>query len=54
VPGPVGRVVWLSCVEEMGQHQVAAALGISRRTVVSRLATFRARARQVMEGYTPR
>ncbi|MEO5768156.1 MAG: RNA polymerase sigma factor [Polyangia bacterium] len=50
----VGRVAWLSFVQEMGQHQVAVTLGISRRTVVNRLAAFRARARQAMEGYAPR
>ncbi|MEP6652732.1 MAG: RNA polymerase sigma factor [Myxococcales bacterium] len=54
VPRQVVRVAWLSFVQEMGQHQVAVTLGISRRTVVNRLATFRAHARQAMVGYTPR
>jgi len=48
VPEQVQRVAWLSYVDELHQHQVAAVLGISRRTVVNRLAVFRTRMRRAM------
>ena len=48
VPEKVQRVAWLLYVAELRQHQVAQVLGISRRTVVNRLATFRTRVRQAM------
>lgn len=48
VPDKVRRVAWLRYVDEMHQHQVAQQLGISRRTVVNRLAAFRAGARRAL------
>jgi RNA polymerase sigma-70 factor (ECF subfamily) len=46
VPDRVRSVAWLSYVDDMDQHQVAETLGISRRTVVNRLAEFREHARR--------
>ena len=48
VPDKIRRVAWLRYVDEMHQHQVAQHLGISRRTVVNRLAAFRAGARRAL------
>jgi RNA polymerase sigma-70 factor (ECF subfamily) len=52
VPDKVRRVAWLRYVDEMHQHQVAEHLGISRRTVVNRLAAFRVGARRALVGLT--
>jgi len=41
VPDQARRVAWLLYVDELDQHEVADVLGVSRRTVVNRLATFR-------------
>lgn len=49
MPVHVRGVAWLKYVEEMEQQQVARTLGISRRTVVARLAVFRASAQRAME-----
>jgi RNA polymerase sigma-70 factor (ECF subfamily) len=48
VPEQVQRVAWLLYVDELHQHQVAEVLGISRRTVVNRLAVFRTRMRRAL------
>jgi RNA polymerase sigma-70 factor (ECF subfamily) len=48
LPDEVRRVAWLLYVDDMRQHQVAKALGISRRTVVNRLAAFRSGVRRAM------
>jgi RNA polymerase sigma-70 factor (ECF subfamily) len=48
LPDEVRRVAWLSYVDDMRQHQVAKALGISRRTVVNRLAAFRSGVQRAM------
>jgi RNA polymerase sigma-70 factor, ECF subfamily len=48
MPPGVRRVAWLVYVEEMKQEYVARALGISRRTVITRLAAFRASGQQSM------
>jgi RNA polymerase sigma-70 factor (ECF subfamily) len=49
IPEDVGVVGWLNHVHELDQHDIAERLNISRRTVVSRLATFNARARRVLQ-----
>ncbi|HEY3493890.1 MAG TPA: sigma-70 family RNA polymerase sigma factor [Polyangiaceae bacterium] len=48
VPEDVGLVGWLNHVDELDQRDIAARLNISRRTVVTRLSTFNARARRVL------
>lgn len=48
VPESVRRVAWLTYVDELRQAEVAKRLGISRRTVVNRLAAFRFGVRQAM------
>jgi RNA polymerase sigma-70 factor (ECF subfamily) len=48
LPDKVRRVAWLMYVDEMRQEQVAQTLGISRRTVVNRLAAFRAGVRRAL------
>lgn len=48
LPDKVRRVAWLRYVDEMHQDQVAETLGISRRTVVNRLAAFRAGVRRAL------
>lgn len=48
LPDKVRRVAWLMYVDEMRQEQVAQVLGISRRTVVNRLAAFRAGVRRAL------
>jgi RNA polymerase sigma-70 factor, ECF subfamily len=48
VPEHMQRVAWLLYVDELHQHQVAKVLGISRRTVVNRLAAFRSRVRRAI------
>lgn len=45
VPDASRGVAWLVYIDELQQHQVAEELGISRRTVVNRLAVVRARLR---------
>lgn len=48
VPDRTRSVAWLVYIEEMQQHQVARELGISRRTVVNRLAAARAGLRSAL------
>jgi len=48
VPEQIQRVAWLLYVDELQQHQVAEVLGISRRTVVNRIAAFRIRVRRAL------
>jgi RNA polymerase sigma factor (sigma-70 family) len=50
VPDASRAVAWLTYIEELQQHQVAEELGISRRTVVNRLAAIRTRLRSVASG----
>jgi RNA polymerase sigma-70 factor (ECF subfamily) len=49
VPEKQRAVAWLYHVDGMEQQEVADVLGISRRTVVSRLSGFEARARRQLE-----
>ena len=49
VPEKLRTVAWLYHVDGLEQAEVADILGISRRTVVSRLAEFQERGRQVLE-----
>jgi RNA polymerase sigma-70 factor (ECF subfamily) len=49
IPEDLRVVGWLNHVDELDQHDIAERLNISRRTVVSRLATFNARARRVLQ-----
>lgn len=49
VPESVRRVAWLTYVDDMRQAEVAKRLGISRRTVVNRLAAFRFGVRRAMD-----
>lgn len=48
VPERVRRVAWLTYVDDLRQAEVAKRLGISRRTVVNRLAAFRFGVRRAM------
>jgi RNA polymerase sigma-70 factor, ECF subfamily len=48
LPEKVRPVVWLHRVEGMEQEEVARVLGISRRSVVNRLAEFRERVERMM------
>jgi RNA polymerase sigma-70 factor (ECF subfamily) len=48
VPAPLRAVAWLYHVDGLEQAEVAQVLGISRRTVVNRLAAFGVRARKLM------
>ncbi|HEX6277871.1 MAG TPA: sigma-70 family RNA polymerase sigma factor [Polyangiaceae bacterium] len=48
VPAEVRVIAWLNHVDQVDQREIAALLGISRRTVVARLSTFRARAQRVL------
>jgi RNA polymerase sigma-70 factor (ECF subfamily) len=50
LPEKVGSVAWLHYVDGMDQGEVAQVLGISRRTVVNRLATFQERAQKYIKG----
>lgn len=49
VPEKVRAVAWLYHVDGLEQSEVAAILGISRRTVVNRLSEFQERARRLLE-----
>ena len=48
VPDQARWVAWLLYVDELDQHEVADVLGVSRRTVVNRLATFRVGVRRAI------
>ena len=48
VPDQARRVAWLLFVDGLDQHEVADVLGVSRRTVVNRLATFRVGVRRAI------
>ena len=48
VPAKLRAVAWLHYAEGMNQDEVAEALGISRRTVVTRLGEFQSRAQQLL------
>src|SRR5262249_30489510 len=49
LPPKLGVVAWLHHVDGLGQDEVAAIVGVSRRTVASRLAGFGKRARKLLE-----
>lgn len=48
VPAELSVVGWLNHVDELDQRDIAERLSISRRTVVSRLSSFNARAKRVI------
>ena len=48
LPAELRLVGWLSHVDECDQERIAEELRISRRTVVARLSTFRARAKRIL------
>ncbi len=48
LPEQARWVAWLLYVDELDQREVADVLGVSRRTVVNRLATFRVGVRRAM------
>jgi RNA polymerase sigma-70 factor (ECF subfamily) len=50
VPRKLAAVAWMHHVEGMPQGEVALVLGVSRRTVVNRLADFAGRVRRQMSG----
>jgi RNA polymerase sigma-70 factor, ECF subfamily len=47
VPEKLRTVAWLHLVDEMTHEEVARILGISRRTVINRIAEFTARAQKI-------
>jgi RNA polymerase sigma-70 factor (ECF subfamily) len=50
IPQKLSRVAWMYHVDGRDQHEIAEALGISRRTVVSRISQFARYARALLEG----
>jgi RNA polymerase sigma-70 factor (ECF subfamily) len=49
IPRPLSTVAWLYFVDGRDQSEIARALGISRRTVVTRVAQFTAQARALLD-----
>jgi RNA polymerase sigma-70 factor (ECF subfamily) len=49
LPAKLSRVAWMYHVDGHGQHEIAAELGVSRRTVVSRMSEFSREARALLE-----
>lgn len=54
VPAELSVIGWLNHVDELDQSDIAKRLSISRRTVVSRLSSFNARAKRMLSALSTR